>query len=218
MSKWSKLEIMSPWRRLVLIPPGPKDDVVVAAVRSDPETLRYLPFMPKSMSAAEWGAKREAHSANDEICNFHIHLAAPLEVTARDSTSFVGQCGIMHIDTSNHCADIGIIIPSTAHRTGIATEAIYMTLSLAFEHPHLKLHRVQFVTASTNVQMRGWLESFGIEVEYRMREAWTDGREGWLDSVGYSILETEWPPLKARMEEKLSTRLGPPIQYAKLWV
>jgi RimJ/RimL family protein N-acetyltransferase len=192
----------------VLTPPGPEDDAVVAAVRSDPETLRYLPFMPTSMSADEWRAEREANSANDEIWKFHVHLANP--ETAQPAL-FVGQCGIMRIDAPNRCADIGIIIPSRLHRTGIATEALYLTLSHAFEHPDLKLHRVQFVTSSTNVQMRGWLERFGIEVEYRMREAWTDGQGGWLDSMGYSILEVEWPPLKAKMEEKLSARLGPRI-------
>ena len=93
-----------------------------------------------------------------------------------------------------------IIVPSTSHRTGM--------LLHSFEHPDLKLHRVQFVTSLINVQMRGWLESFGVEVEYRMREAWVDGQGSWLDIVGYSILESEWPRLKARMGRKLTARLG----------
>lgn len=195
----------------MLVPPSSEDDAAVAAIRSDPETLRYLPFMPKSMSAQEWRAKREANSANDEIWDFHIHRAGPEPgqlLVGQLVTSFVGQCALLHIDEPNRCADIGIIIPSSLHRIGIAAETLYMTLSHAFEHPDLKLHRVQFVTSSNNVKMRGWLEGFGIQLEYRMREAWIDGQGSWLDSVGYSVLETEWPQLKARMGEKLTSRLG----------
>jgi RimJ/RimL family protein N-acetyltransferase len=203
MSKWPKIDLKSRWGRLVLIPPRPEDDDEVAALRSDPEALRYLPFEPKSMSAEDCRARREAQAKDDERWDFHIHLTSPL--TPAPST-FVGQCGITHIDLPNLSGEIGIAISSRLHRTGIATEALYVVLSHAFEHPELKLHRLQFVTASNNVQMRGWLESFEIEQEHRIREAWADGHGGWLDGLGYSILEAEWPALKTRLEARLAAR------------
>jgi RimJ/RimL family protein N-acetyltransferase len=206
MSKWPEVRLKSPWGRLVLIPPSPKDDVQVAALRSDPVVLRYLSFMPKSMSVEECREKREALSATDDAWRFHIHIS----LTSPDP-AFAGQCAILRMDIPNRSAEIGIMINSALHRTGIATEAMYMILSHAFECPDLKLHRVQFLTSSANVPMRGWLESFGIQLEYRQREAWVDGKGGWEDVVGYTILETEWSPLKARMQEKLTVRLGPLI-------
>ncbi|KAF8514289.1 acyl-CoA N-acyltransferase [Gautieria morchelliformis] len=204
MSKWPEVQLNSPWGRLILIPPGPEDDVQVAALRSDPDALRYLSFMPKTTSVEECREKREALSATDNAWPFHIHINLP----SPSASAFAGQCAILRMDITHRSTEIGIMINSALHRTGIATEALYMILSHAFEYPDLKLHRVQFLTSSSNVPMRGWLESFGIQLEYRQREAWINGEDGWQDVVGYSILETEWSPLKARMQEKLTARLG----------
>jgi len=207
MTKWPKITLKSPWGRLLLVPPEAQDDAQVAALRSDPEALRYLPFMPKTISVEEWRVKREGQAENDEIWNFNVHLIDTSQSTS--DSSLVGQCGILRMDLPNRHAELGILISPRLHRTGIATEALYDTLSHAFEYPELRLHRVQFVTSSNNVQMRGWLESFGIELEYLKREDWIDGQGGWLDSVGYySVLEGEWPALKKKLEEKLVGRLG----------
>ena len=200
MSMWPKLTLKSPWGRIVLAPPQPEYDTDVAALRSDADALRYLPSMPKSVTAEEWRTKREAQATDDEIWSFYIHLAGP-------APAFVGQCALWRIDLPNRAAEIGICVSPRVHRRGIATEALYVVLSHAFEHPDLRLHRVQFVTGATNVQMRGWLEGFGIAVEHRLREAWSDGRGGWLDNVGYSILEGEWPALKTTLEARLAARL-----------
>ncbi|KAF8522165.1 acyl-CoA N-acyltransferase [Hysterangium stoloniferum] len=204
MSKWPRLYINSPWNRLALIPPESKDDIHVAALRSNPETIRYLPFLPRSITPEEWRIKREARSAKEEIWDFHIHFLSQV-APDKSISSFVGQCGLIHIDTANRSAEVGIVVSPKWHRSKIASEALYMTLKHAFEYPDLKMHRVQFTTAPDNVQMRGWLENYGIKMEYRLREAWVDGKGGWIDSVGYSILESEWPALKKKLEEKLNS-------------
>jgi len=206
MSKRPQLYINSPWNRLSLFPPEAKDDIHAAALRSNPEAIRYLPFLPQSIMPEEWRIKRETRSTNEEIWDFHIHC---LSHVSSDKSSFIGQCCLVRIDMANRSSEVGILISPEWHRSKVASEALYMTLKQAFEYPELKMHRVQFVTAFDNVQMRGWLESFGVKMEYRLREAWTNGKGGWIDCVNYSILESEWPALKQKLEEKLNSYIGP---------
>ncbi|KAF8574724.1 acyl-CoA N-acyltransferase [Ramaria rubella] len=215
MSKSPKTPLKSPWGRLVLLPPRPEDDDDAAALRSDPEALRHLLFMPRSMTQDEWRTIREKRDADDTVWNAHVHFVTPPRLLSQTHSSTplstsAGQVGIMNINTVNRSGEAGLILSSAYHRTGIATEALYLTLREGFENPDLKLHRVHFVVSVDNVAMRGWLERFGVELESRMREAWSDGEGGWVDTVIYSILEGEWPALKGRLEEKLTARLGPP--------
>lgn len=209
MSKWPDIRIDSPWGRLVLARPNPKDDAAVAALRTHPESRRYLPFLPTSLSPDEWASKREARAAQDDVWDFHCYFADNITGTVDPLNPLLpGQCTIMHIDRDNRCAETGLLVHPSLHRSGVATEMLYMLLAHAFEHPELKLHRLDFTTSLDNVKMRGWLEKFGAVHEYTFREKWADGKGGWIDVVGYRILDREWPKIREKIKKWLDAGIG----------
>ncbi|KAJ7108671.1 acyl-CoA N-acyltransferase [Mycena epipterygia] len=179
--------------RIVLVPPAEEDDTAVAALRSHPETRRYLPFLPTHLSVADAHAHRLARAADATRISFNIH-ALPAK--------FVGTVGITHINIESNSCSIGILISPDAVRGGVATDALYTVLTYAFEQ--LKVHRAAFHTAVDNVGMRGWLDKAGAKLEGIQRESWSDGMGGYINVCLYSILQAEWVgTVKPRLEERI---------------
>lgn len=214
---------VSRWGRIKLVPPKDEDDPDIVALRNDPETRKYLPFMPADLTVEQWRQRRGERFGSRDNWDLNIHFTSEkppngirvndtdkleqLETSTSMSSSFVGVCGIFRIDGTNKTGDVGILIRPDLYRNFIATEALYCNLVLAFEYPQLELYRVSFITGATNVRMRNWLERFGIALEYRKKEAWSDGQGGRLDVVVYTILRPDWSALKSRLKEELDKRL-----------
>jgi len=87
-------------------------------------------------------------------------------------------------------------------RTAVNTECKYLLLQHAFET--LNCIRVQFKTDSQNERSQRAIERIGAKYEGVLRNHMIlpDGR--FRDSVYYSIIESEWPGVKARLEEMLA--------------
>lgn len=86
----------------------------------------------------------------------------------------------------------------------INTECKYLMLRHAFEE--LGCLRVQIKTDLRNVRSQRAIEKLGAVKEGVLRKHMVT-RTGFVrDSVMYSIIESEWPAVKARLEEKLSMR------------
>jgi len=86
-------------------------------------------------------------------------------------------------------------------RTAVNTECKYMLLRHAFEV--LSCIRVQFKTDLRNERSQKAIERIGARREGILRNHMIlpDGR--YRDSVYYSILDTEWPAVKSRLEHIL---------------
>ncbi len=86
-------------------------------------------------------------------------------------------------------------------RTAVNTECKYLLLQYAFET--LKCVRVQFKADSRNEQSLRAIERLGAKREGVLRNHYilNDGRM--RDSVYFSILESEWPGVKEKLEELL---------------
>ncbi|KAF8186861.1 acyl-CoA N-acyltransferase, partial [Mycena galopus ATCC 62051] len=182
--------------RILLVRPREEDDAAIAALRSHPETLRYIPFR-EGISLEEARALRIARDADETRVSFHIHLTG-----GTDSTTLGGRLGLSHIDKQFKSCEVGIMINPDYFRGGLATDALYTILTYAFET--MKLHRAGFVTAANNIRMRGWLDKAGVVLEGTKRDGWTDGNGGYTDLALYSILEREWTEtVKPRLEERL---------------
>ena len=89
-------------------------------------------------------------------------------------------------------------------RTGVNTEAKYLLLSHAFED--LKCIRVQIKTDLRNERSQKAIERIGAVREGVLRNSMImpDGYK--RSSVYYSILDAEWPAVKARLEGMLNNR------------
>jgi len=86
-------------------------------------------------------------------------------------------------------------------RTPLNTEAKYLLLRHAFET--LGCIRVQFKADSRNERSQRAIERLGAVREGLLRNHIILEDGTYRHSVYYSILEDEWPAVKARLEEKL---------------
>ncbi|MGM7679650.1 GNAT family N-acetyltransferase [Microbacterium sp. A94] len=92
----------------------------------------------------------------------------------------------------------------SAHGTGTNAESKLLLLTHAFET--LGVFRAGFTTQWVNFQSRAAIERLGAKQDGVMR-AISRYRNGALrDSVEFSILEPEWPAVKANLEARLAKR------------
>ena len=109
----------------------------------------------------------------------------------------------MNIDRANRRVEIGSTwIAPAWQRTAVNTEAEYLMLRHAFEV--WQCVRVELKTDALNQKSRNAILRLGAKEEGTLRKhlvTWT-GRI--RDSVYFSILDTEWPEVKARLEAKLA--------------
>ena len=124
----------------------------------------------------------------------------------RSSESVIGSTRFMNIDRANRRVEIGStwIVP-TWQRTAVNTEAKFLMLRHAFEV--WKCIRVELKTDALNQKSRNAILRLGAKEEGTLRKhliTWT-GRL--RDTVYFSILDTEWPSVKAKLEERLSKQV-----------
>ncbi|MDP3949413.1 GNAT family N-acetyltransferase [Microbacterium sp.] len=93
---------------------------------------------------------------------------------------------------------------TSAHGTGTNAESKLLLLTHAFET--LGVFRVGLTTQWVNFQSRAAIERLGAKQDGVMR-AISRYRNGALrDSVEFSIIEPEWPAVKANLEARLAKR------------
>lgn len=126
----------------------------------------------------------------------------PFVIIRKPSGQVVGSTRFYLIDRVHRRAEIGYTwLAASAQRTPVNTEAKLLLLTHAFER--WRCIRVSFITDVLNQQSRAAILRLGAKQEGIIRShlIMTDGR--YRDSVLFSIIETEWPGVKARLETKL---------------
>src|SRR5580693_295307 len=123
----------------------------------------------------------------------------------RGSGRVIGSTRFMNIDRANRRVEIGStwVIPAW-QRTAVNTEAKYIMLRHAFEV--WNCFRVELKTDALNLRSRNAILRIGAKEEGTLRRhvlTWT-GRV--RDSVYFSILDAEWPEVRAGLEAKLAAR------------
>lgn len=118
----------------------------------------------------------------------------------KSSGRVIGSTRFMNIDRVNRRVEIGSTwIAPAWQRTGVNTEAKYVMLRHAFEV--WKCMRVELKTDALNQKSRNAILRIGAKEEGTLRRhllTWT-GRV--RDTVYFSILDDEWPEVKAKLEE-----------------
>ena len=126
----------------------------------------------------------------------------PFVIVRRDTGQLVGSTRFWKIDRGNRKMEIGHTWLSTsAQRSGINTEAKYLLLEHAFEV--MQAVRVQFTTDELNEKSRAAILRIGATQEgiVRHERIMPDGRK--RNSVRFSIIDDEWPPVKAMLLDKI---------------
>lgn len=129
--------------------------------------------------------------------------ARPFATISMQSGQVIGCTRFGNIDLRNRHVEIGwtwVGVPW--QRSGVNTDAKYLMLRHAFEV--LGCIRVEFKTDSMNERSRQALLRIGAKEEGTLRNHMVvhDGR--YRHSVYFSVIDSEWPAVKANLEAKLS--------------
>ena len=129
-------------------------------------------------------------------------IALPFATIDRATGRAIGSTRFGSIDLGNRRVEIGWTwLGARWQRTAANTEAKYLMLTHAFER--LNCIRVELKTDVLNTRSRQAMLRIGAREEGILRQHMitTSGRI--RDTVYYSILESEWPGVKALLESKL---------------
>jgi RimJ/RimL family protein N-acetyltransferase len=159
------------------------------------EIFQWIPYRMKSREDFE----RLVEKAFQEQERGESIVFATVE---RSSGRVIGGTRFMNIDRANRRVEIGSTwIAPAWQRTGVNTEAKYLMLRHAFEV--WQCFRVELKTDALNQKSRNAILRIGAKEEGTLRRhvlTWT-GRV--RDSVYFSILDSEWAEVKAKLETRL---------------
>lgn len=143
------------------------------------------------------------------LLGLHEGHVIPFVVITRDSGRIVGSTRFWKIDRGNRKLEIGHTwLSKSVQRTAANTEAKFLLLKYAFEV--MQCVRVQFTTDELNEKSRAAILRIGAKQEgiVRHERIMPDGRK--RNSVRFSIIDTEWPGVKATLEAKLARSTDAP--------
>jgi RimJ/RimL family protein N-acetyltransferase len=166
--------------------------------QSDLEDIfRWIPY---SMKTPE-DFRRLIAKAFDEQQRGESIVFATVE---RSSARAIGSTRFMNIDRVNLRVEIGSTwIAPAWQRTAVNTEAKYLMLRHAFEV--WKCMRVELKTDALNQKSRNAILRIGAKEEGTLRRHLITHTGRVRDTVYFSILDNEWPEVKAKLEDRIST-------------
>jgi RimJ/RimL family protein N-acetyltransferase len=165
----------------------------VYAYTSLPEACRFEPWGPYSAEEA-----RALVQGRIEAAGVKPRTAFGLAVVYPKAGTVIGEGGLAIHSQSFRSGEISYIIHPEFWGHGFATEVASTLLSFGFTT--LKLHRIFATCDPRNVASERVLQKLGMHYEGRMRESMLL-RDGWRDSVLYSLLEQEWPTRTSEARE-----------------
>lgn len=126
-------------------------------------------------------------------------LCLPFAIVEPASGRAVGETRFHNIALADRGLEIGWTwLTPRAQRTGVNTECKFLLLRHAFQE--LGAVRVQFRTHHLNVRSQQALERLGAVREGVLRRHMLMPDGSYRDSVYYSVIEGEWPGVRARLE------------------
>ena len=170
-------------------------DLLAAA--DDPNIWTYLPaYQPKSLGDMQaWISDALAGAAGGEQIPFAIVVLA--------NERAVGSTRFLEIRRDARALEIGWTwLATPVQRSAVNTECKLLLLRHAFEV--LGALRVQFKTDRRNLRSQRAIERLGAVKEGILRKHRIN-HDGFVrDSVYYSVVDDEWPEVKARLLQRLA--------------
>jgi N-acetyltransferase len=129
--------------------------------------------------------------------------ALPFALIERASGHTIGSTRYGNIERTHYRLEIGWTwVARQSQRSPINTEAKYLLLRHAFET--LKCIRVELKTDSLNERSRAAILRIGAREEGTFRNHMITASGRIRHTVYFSILDSEWPDVKAQLEFKLA--------------
>ena len=165
-------------------------------VGSDAELWRWTPYQIRTADEMRTYIKTALDWQE-------LGTALPFVTLHKASNQVVGSTRFGNIDSSNHRVEIGWTwIGRAWQRTPINTEAKFLMLQHAFETWHCI--RVELKTDALNEQSRAAILRIGAKEEGISRNHMITESGRFRNSVYYSIIDAEWPDVKARLLDMLA--------------
>jgi RimJ/RimL family protein N-acetyltransferase len=134
-------------------------------------------------------------------------VSLPFAILEKATGRAVGSTRYGNIDRVHHRVEIGWTwVARDWQRTAMNTEAKYLLLKHAFER--LGCLRVELKTDSLNEKSRAAILRIGAKEEGIFRNHMITASGRIRHSVYFSIIESEWPEVKARLETRLNSRMS----------
>lgn len=169
---------------------------------SEHDLWRYMGFDIRSLADLRGWIERRLQPNMPGTGNLPF-----LQRDARTGQAF-GSTSLFDIDAANRKMEVGHTWIGASHRRTVAnTEAKRLILGHAFEG--LGAVRVQLKCDARNARSAAAIERIGAKREGVLRH-WlilADGHR--RDTAFFSILEAEWPGVKAGLDARLSARSPP---------
>ena len=181
--------------RIVLRPLAATDAGALVAAAADGE-LWSLSFtvVPSAATIDTYiGAALDGHAAGSVM---------PFVIVLRETGQVIGCTRFWKIDRINRKLEIGHSwLAASWQKTFVNSEAKYLLLRKAFDE--MGCVRVQLTTDETNAASRAAILRLGAKEEgvIRHERIMPDGRK--RNSVRYSIIDSEWPQVRAQLEARL---------------
>jgi RimJ/RimL family protein N-acetyltransferase len=170
----------------------------LAEVGLDEELWRWIPTAVRTRD--EMAAYIE--TALDEQ---QRGVSLPFAIVEKTTGRAIGSTRYGNIDRTHHRVEIGWTwVAREWQRTAINTETKYLLLRHAFES--LGCMRVELKTDSLNEKSRAAILRIGAKEEGIFRNHMITASGRIRHSAYYSIIDSEWPEVKARLEAKLNSR------------
>jgi RimJ/RimL family protein N-acetyltransferase len=169
----------------------------LAQVGLDEELWRWIPTQVRT--AEEMAAYIETALEEQKR-----GVSLPLAILEKATGRVIGSTRYGNIDRLHHRVEIGWTwVAREWQRTAMNTEAKYLLLRHAFET--LGCIRVELKTDSLNEKSRAAILRIGAKQEgiFRNHMITTSGRI--RHTVYFSIVDSEWPETKARLETRLNS-------------
>ena len=188
--------------RLRLRPYGEEDFDALFAMRSNPESVRYLYIEPQTEDEVRATLARKIAGTSVVVEGDVLALAAELRATGE-----VVADVILHWVSREHAlGEIGYCVHPAHAGCGYATEATRPLLEVAFDA--LALHRVIGRLEARNAASARVLEKLGLRLEAHLVEnEWV--KDEWQSELVYAILDREWRAIR-RVRRPVGLGQGPP--------
>lgn len=164
----------------------------------EPELWEFTP----SRALSREGMQRYIEEA---LARQRDGMALPFATVDKAENAAVGSTRFANIDRENHRVEIGWTwIATPWQRSALNTESKYLMLTHAFEV--LGCVRVELKTDALNERSRAAIKRIGAVEEGILRKHLIMPEGRYRDTAYYSILDSEWDDVKARLEAKLNAK------------
>ena len=155
------------------------------AMRSDPESVRYLYFGVQSEDEVRASLEKRLKGTTLHAEGEMLALAAELRATGE----MVADVVLFWVSREHSLGEIGYSVHPAHAGHGYATEATRPLLRIAFDG--VGLHRVVGRLEARNAPSARVLEKLGLRLEAHLVEnEWV--KDEWQSELVYAILDREW--------------------------